>query len=58
MTSKITAINIRPGDIVGGKKVLWAIPNYLRDGKTEVRFDDGSTEFYRNDKLVNQELRS
>ena len=46
------AADIRPCDLVDGKRVVWAIQNYLRNGKTEVKFDDGETKFLNNDKPV------
>jgi hypothetical protein len=50
MTTK--AYLIRPGDKINGQKVVWAIPNALRKGKTEVKFEDGATVFFQNGKMI------
>jgi hypothetical protein len=54
MTDKLTtrADLIRPGDKINGRKVIWSIPNYLREGKTEVKFEDGLTEFFNNGQMI------
>lgn len=43
---------IRPGEYVGGKKVMWAISDYLRDDMTEVRLEGGPTRFFRSERRI------
>jgi hypothetical protein len=53
MTKMTTrADRVLPGDRIDGQKVVFAIPNVLRLGKTEVKFEDGRTEFLRNERII------
>jgi hypothetical protein len=44
-TMTVRADHVRPGDAINGKAVVFAIPNPLRSGKTEIHFANGSAEF-------------
>jgi hypothetical protein len=41
----VRADHVRPGDAIDGKPVVFAIPNHLRSGKTEIHFANGNAEF-------------
>jgi hypothetical protein len=45
ITINVRADCVRLGDVINGKPVVFAIPNHLRSGKTEIHFANGSAEF-------------
>jgi hypothetical protein len=48
-TITVRADHVRPGDAIDGKPVVFAIPNHLRSGKTEIHLANGSAEFLPDD---------
>jgi hypothetical protein len=49
----VQASHVKPNDMFNGtRKVVWAIPNYLKKGETEIKFDDGATLSVTNKRGV------
>lgn len=46
------ASELKQGDWMNGRKIAWVISNYLGNGKTEVRFGDGTHEYFPMDAIV------